>query len=107
MSRALLIASLFAATAAIAAFAACTSLTQPPSPESIASGTPTAASAPRPALSASAAPRGPMDAGGARLAVRDVVVGKGATAQPGDTISVQYVGKLMERDRVRQLAKWR
>jgi hypothetical protein len=90
--------------ALVAALAACTSLTQPPTPEPIASETPVAASAApsaRPAPSAApsavaAAPPPAVDAGPpVPLDIKDLVVGKGAVAKAGDKVSVHYVGTLM------------
>jgi hypothetical protein len=88
------------------ALAACTSLTQPPSPEPIASVTPPASAsapaAPKPPPPASAAPAAtpppaPVDAGpSVPLGIKDLVVGKGAVAKAGDQVSVHYVGTLMD-----------
>jgi len=83
--------------------AACTSLTQPPSPEPVASATPAASAAPKPLPTiASAAPQpappaAPVDAGPpVPLGIKDLVVGKGAVAKAGDQVSVHYVGTLMD-----------
>jgi hypothetical protein len=91
-----------------AAVVACTSLTQPPSPEPIATvETPSASgsAAPKPPPSASASalasarppPPAAVDAGPPRpLDIKDLAVGKGAAAQAGDKVSVHYVGTLMD-----------
>jgi hypothetical protein len=81
--------------------AACTSLTSPPSPEPIASNVPSEAPLPKPsaAPSVSAAPSAlaVADAGPpAPLDIKDLTVGKGEAAAPGDKISVHYVGTLMD-----------
>jgi hypothetical protein len=99
MMRALLLSSLCACVVG-----ACTSLTQPPSPEPVASESPAVASASAaPPASASArpiasAPPPPaVDAGPpVPLTIKDLVVGKGAAAKEGDKVSVQYVGTLMD-----------
>ena len=83
------------------AAAACDSLTAPSEPVPIAADTTTAATATaRPAAppaSASAAPTPapppPADPN-AKLVQTDLVVGKGAEAKTGDTVSVHYVGTL-------------
>ncbi len=90
-----------AALAALA-FAAggCDSLTAPPEPVAVFDTT-TAAAAPakpaRPAASASApAPAAPPPSDpNAKLVQTDEVVGKGDEAKAGDTVSVHYVGTLL------------
>jgi peptidylprolyl isomerase len=79
--------------------AACASLTAPPEPTPIAADTTTAATAPaasaKPAAPASAAPSPtPPPDPNAKLVSTDIVVGKGAEAKTGDTVSVHYVGTL-------------
>jgi FKBP-type peptidyl-prolyl cis-trans isomerase len=98
MMRALLLSSLCACVVV-----ACTSLTQPPSPEPVASESPVAASAsasaapPASARPIASAPPPAVDAGPpVPLTMKDLVVGKGAAAKEGDRVSVQYVGTLMD-----------
>jgi FKBP-type peptidyl-prolyl cis-trans isomerase len=84
--------------------AACDSLTAPPEPvAAVSADTTTAATAsakkaaPAPSASAapSAAPVPPADPN-AKLSSTDVLVGKGATTKTGDTVSVHYVGTLLD-----------
>jgi FKBP-type peptidyl-prolyl cis-trans isomerase len=92
----LALASGFAATTT-----ACDSLTAPPEPTAIAAETTGAVASAKPArpaasASASAAPaqaQPPADPN-AKLVQTDLVVGKGAEAKAGDTVSVHYVGTL-------------
>jgi FKBP-type peptidyl-prolyl cis-trans isomerase len=79
----------------------CDSLTAPPEPIAISADTTTAAAAmakpAAPAASASAAPApapSPPSDPNAKLVQTDLVVGKGAEAKSGDTVSVHYVGTL-------------
>jgi FKBP-type peptidyl-prolyl cis-trans isomerase len=82
---------------------ACDSLTAPSEPTAIAAEPTTAATASakpaRPAASASAAApaqaQPPADPN-AKLVQTDLVVGKGAEAKAGDTVSVHYVGTLLD-----------
>jgi FKBP-type peptidyl-prolyl cis-trans isomerase FkpA len=97
MTRALPLATL------CAAFVACTSLTQPPSPEPVASDTPPVASAsaaPRASSSAvavaSASAAAPPPGPAVPMDIKDLVVGKGVAAKAGDKVTVQYVGTLMD-----------
>jgi FKBP-type peptidyl-prolyl cis-trans isomerase len=80
---------------------ACTSLTAPPTPEAIASESPSstapkaqaaAAQPPPPASTAPAQPP-PRDPN-AKVAIKDVAPGAGPAAKDGDTVSVLYTGKL-------------
>ena len=100
---ALLVAS---AVPFVAAGLGCSKLTSPPEPEAIASDTITAAPA-APRGSASTAPTlhpmpNPLPAASAPVApagelkVEDLVVGKGPVVKNGDTISVHYVGSLLD-----------
>jgi FKBP-type peptidyl-prolyl cis-trans isomerase len=84
------------------ASAGCSKFTEPPKPEPIVEGAPaeakqgpppsaTAEAKPAPTPSAPAAP--PPDPN-AKLEIKDLVVGKGAEAKSGDTVTVQYVGTL-------------
>jgi FKBP-type peptidyl-prolyl cis-trans isomerase len=83
---------------ALAPFAgACDSLTAPSEPVAVAANTTTAAASAPPAKpSASAAPTPPPTPSdpNAKLQQTDIVVGKGAEAKTGDTVSVHYVGTL-------------
>jgi FKBP-type peptidyl-prolyl cis-trans isomerase len=101
MTRAPLLATL------CAALVACTSLTQPPSPEPVASDTPPAASAsaaPKASSSAAAVasasaaapPKAPDPGPAVPMDIKDLVVGKGVAAKAGDKVTVQYVGTLMD-----------
>jgi FKBP-type peptidyl-prolyl cis-trans isomerase len=82
---------------------ACDSLTSPSEPVAIAADNTTAAAAPakpaHPAASASAAPTAsaaaPPSDPNAKLVQTDLLVGKGAEAKSGDTVSVHYVGTLL------------
>jgi hypothetical protein len=91
------------------ALAACTSLTEPPTPEPIFTepadaGAKTADAAPSPSAAPSPAPSGMVrvpavqaEAGPpAPLVMKDVAVGKGAMAKAGDKVSVHYVGTLTD-----------
>jgi peptidylprolyl isomerase len=79
---------------------ACASLTAAPTPEPVATETAAATATPPPptasasASAAASAPPPAVDAG--PLDIKDLLVGKGAAAQSGDKLSVQYVGKLMD-----------
>jgi peptidylprolyl isomerase len=82
--------------------AACDSLTAPAEPvAAVSADTTTAATAKKaaPAPSASAAPSAapvpPADPN-AKLSSTDLLVGKGATTKTGDTVSVHYVGTLLD-----------
>lgn len=93
---------------------ACSSLTSPPTPEAISSDTtaapaasgsagrpstpPPRPSAPPPSGSIPAVfkPSTPPPDPNAKLVSQDVVVGKGAEAKAGDTVSVHYVGTLTD-----------
>jgi FKBP-type peptidyl-prolyl cis-trans isomerase len=93
-------ASAFLASALFLA-AACTSLTSPPSPEPIATEVPAEAAAPPPmpsaAPSASAAAPAAADAGPeVQMDIKDLTVGKGVAASQGDTVTVHYIGTLMD-----------
>ena len=95
-----------ACTVSFSAGLACTALTAPPSPEAISTETVTAATAaakpaaPRPSAPlptpAAAAPAAPPPSPDAKLVSKDLVVGKGAEAKAGDTVSVHYVGTLTD-----------
>jgi hypothetical protein len=102
-------AALTLATLAVASLPACSSFTAPPSPEPIASEAPPAA---KPAPSASfaanpaqarpsagpvpsAPPLPPLDPN-AKLDMKDLTVGKGTAAKTGDTVTVHYVGTLLD-----------
>jgi peptidylprolyl isomerase len=94
---------LIGALVALAPFAgACDSLTAPSEPVAVVADTTTAATASaRPAAhaasaSASAAPAAPPPDPNAKLVSTDLVVGKGAAAKSGDTVSVHYVGTLAD-----------
>jgi FKBP-type peptidyl-prolyl cis-trans isomerase len=93
------------AAAPVVLLVACSNLTAPPQPEAISTDTTTtaakpAASAAHPAPSASAAaaptpPPPPADPN-AKLISTDIVVGKGAEAKTGDSVSVHYTGTLTD-----------
>jgi FKBP-type peptidyl-prolyl cis-trans isomerase len=81
----------------------CTNLTAPPSPEAIASETPSSTAAPPKAQAATAPPtasappvqapaRNPND----KVAIKEVAPGAGPAAKDGDTVSVLYTGKLQD-----------
>jgi FKBP-type peptidyl-prolyl cis-trans isomerase len=101
--HALSAAALTGALAGILAGAvACSSLTQPPAPEAVASTAPADAGAPArvdaqaPAPQASAAPNPPPPAAPATITSVTVKPGKGPGAQKGDTVSVHYTGTLTD-----------
>lgn len=88
---------------AIPLVAACTSLTSPPDPEAIASAQPQAAAGSAgavPTMKANAALASAMAAPTAapgpegKLEVVESAAGKGTPAKNGDTVNVNYVGKL-------------
>jgi len=97
---------LWSLVAAALSVAACSKLTEPPQQEAIqmevansASAEPKqapppqpSAEAPKPQAEAQAAP----DAGSEKLESKDLVVGKGPEAKSGDTVTVHYVGTLMD-----------
>jgi FKBP-type peptidyl-prolyl cis-trans isomerase FkpA len=101
---------LLSALASVVALPACPALTEPPSPEPIATETTTAASAPppeappRPAppappsmtAAASAAAPAPGPAGSEKLVIQDETPGSGPAAKTGDHLSVQYTGTLVD-----------
>ena len=88
---------------------ACSALTSPPTPEPISTDTVTAAAAPpssakapptrpstpAPVFSAPTVFHPPPDPN-AKLVSQDLVVGKGAEAKTGDTVTVHYVGTLTD-----------
>ncbi|MGO8997511.1 MAG: FKBP-type peptidyl-prolyl cis-trans isomerase [Polyangiaceae bacterium] len=86
---------------AVGALAACDSLTAPSEPVPISADTTTAATAsakpaaPQASASAATPPAPPSDPN-AKLVSTDLVVGKGAVAKTGDTVSVHYVGTLLD-----------
>ena len=88
------------ASAIACSIAACSSLTEPPAPEPIASETPAAAAAPAaPSAVAKAPPPAPTPAPAApptdeKLTMTTLKAGKGAAAKVGDKVSVHYVGTL-------------
>jgi FKBP-type peptidyl-prolyl cis-trans isomerase FkpA len=90
------------AVPALAALLGCTSLTEPPAPEPVASGTHAAETAPasasaaasaQPQASALAAQPVPPDQ---RMGMVTLTPGNGAVANPGDRVSVHYVGTLAD-----------
>jgi FKBP-type peptidyl-prolyl cis-trans isomerase len=90
------------AVAALAALLGCTSLTEPPAPEPVASDThaavtapanpSAAASAPAPGTALAAQPVPPDQ----RMGMVTLTPGTGATANPGDRVSVHYIGTLAD-----------
>jgi FKBP-type peptidyl-prolyl cis-trans isomerase len=85
---------------ALAALPACDQLTAPPEPIAADTTTGAAASAAKPRASAAPPPtmsapalKPPADE---KLQIQDLVVGKGAEAKSGDTVSVHYVGTLVD-----------
>lgn len=84
---------------AAVAVAACSKLTEPPTPEPI-QGKSAAAEprqAPQPAPTPTPAPT-PADPN-AKLEIKDLTVGKGAEAKAGDTVRVHYVGTLLSGEK--------
>ena len=92
--------SLFAGIGLVAlALTACSKLTEPPKPEPVQGETPTttaaeAKPAQQPSGTAPAPTPAPPPDPNAKLEIKDIVVGKGAEAKPGDTVKVHYVGTL-------------
>jgi FKBP-type peptidyl-prolyl cis-trans isomerase len=94
------------------ALAACSKLTQPPSPEAIQSETTSAQTAPADQAGDPHAGHGhaghghdedeekadeaPPPPANEKLDIKDLVVGKGAEAKKGDTVVVHYVGTLTD-----------
>ena len=91
--------------APLASLNACTSLTTPPEPEEIASSTTTvtagnaalsAQTHAKPAPTASDSPPPPAAGPEGKLEIKTTAPGTGAGAKAGDTIAVDYVGKLAD-----------
>ncbi len=92
------------ALAAVVAVAGCTSLTEPPAPEPIATPTDPHAAAmaqasataqPAPSAAPAALPAQPVPLD-QRMGMVTITPGKGAAAKAGDRVSVHYVGTLTD-----------
>jgi FKBP-type peptidyl-prolyl cis-trans isomerase len=90
---------------AVLGLVACSKLTEPPKPEPVQesakaeiklAGSASAAPAPTPTPTPTPTPAPPPPNPNAKVEMKDLVVGKGATAASGDTVRVHYVGKLTD-----------
>ncbi len=100
----LVLAALLAALPVSGGLVACSNLTAPPAPEAISTDTTTSGAASakppppkaNPTASAPAIAPAPPSDPNAKLQSTDIVVGKGAEAKTGDTVSVHYLGTLTD-----------
>jgi FKBP-type peptidyl-prolyl cis-trans isomerase len=97
------VSNLLLAGLAVTAVAACSKLTEPPTPEPMQepakaeakAAPPPSSTAFRPLHEAFAQDAGPAEPEG-KLEIKDLVVGKGPEAKTGDTVKVDYTGTLAD-----------